>query len=78
MAISPSQFPPSRAPSVVDDDADYQYAWTWGDIDVPIPRWLAEIVEVPLIVRWELFLIGVCAGLILAAIAVLIGFTSAA
>ena len=35
-----------------------------------MPRWLGEIVEVPLVVRLELVLFGVCTGLILAALAV--------
>ncbi len=67
--------PPSH---VIDDDEDYEYYWSAGGVDFRIPRWLAEIVDVPLVVRWELFLIGVCVGLILAALAVLIAFASAA
>jgi hypothetical protein len=62
---------------VIDDDDDYEYYWSAGGLDVRIPRWLAEILDVPLLVRWELLLIGVCAGLILAALAVLIAFYSA-
>lgn len=67
--------PPSH---VIDDDEDYEYYWSTGGVDFRIPRWLAEIVDVPLVVRWELFLIGVCFGLILAALAVLIAFAMAA
>lgn len=62
---------------VIDDDEDYDYYWDIGGLDVRIPRWLGEILEVPLLVRWELFLFGVCTGLILAALAVLIAFYSA-
>jgi hypothetical protein len=59
---------------VIDDDGDYEYFWSRGDVDVPIPRWLAEIVDVPGIVRLEIFLIGVCTGLVVAAVALLIAF----
>ncbi len=62
---------------VVDDDGDYQYYWSGGGLEIPIPRWLAEIVDVPLIVRLEIFLFGVCAGLVIAALAVVIAFYSA-
>lgn len=62
---------------VIDDDDDYEYFWSAGGVDFRIPRWLAEILDVPLLVRWELFLFGLCAGLILAALAVLIAFYSA-
>lgn len=62
---------------VVDDDEDYEYYWSAGGVDFRIPRWLGEILDVPLLVRWELFLFGVCTGLILAALAVLIAFYSA-
>ena len=75
MAYSPTQYRPGQ--HVTDDDGDYQYYWTWGDLDIAIPRWLAEIVEVPLIVRWEIFLIGVCSGLVIAATVFLIAFFSA-
>ena len=62
---------------VFDDDEDYEYFWSAGGVDFRIPRWLGEILDVPLLVRWELFLFGVCTGLILAALAVLIAFYSA-
>lgn len=62
---------------VNDDDDDYEYFWSAGGVEFRIPRWLGEILEVPLVVRWELFLFGVCTGLILAALAVLIAFYSA-
>lgn len=62
---------------VIDDDDDYDYFWSAGGIDFRIPRWLGEILDVPLLVRWEIFLFGVCVGLILAALAVLIAFYSA-
>lgn len=77
MAVNPQQLPPGQATRHIDDDSDYSYYWSFGDVDVPIPRWLAEILDVPLIVRWELFLFGFCAGLIAAAVAVLIAFFSA-
>lgn len=60
-----------------DDDEDYEYFWSAGGVEFRIPRWLGEILDVPLLVRWELFLFGVCTGLILAALAVLIAFYSA-
>jgi len=69
-----SPAPLADAPRVIDDDGDYEYFWTRGDVDVPIPRWLAEIVDVPGIVRLEIFLIGVCTGLVVAAVALLIAF----
>ena len=62
---------------VVDDDEDYDYYWSAGGVEFRIPRWLGEILDVPLLVRWEIFLFGVCTGLILAALAVLIAFYSA-
>lgn len=67
--------PPSH---VIDDDEGYEYYWSAGGVDFRIPRWLAEIVDVPLVVRWEIFLVGVCTGLIIAALAVLIAFAVAA
>lgn len=72
-SISPPA-PYTTAPRVIDDDADYEYFWSRGGVDVPIPRWLAEIVDVPGIVRLEIFLIGVCTGLVVAAVALLIAF----
>ena len=66
--------PPTR---VFDDDDDYEYYWTAAGVDFRIPRWLGEILDVPLLVRWELFLFGVCTGLILAAVALTIAFYSA-
>lgn len=65
--------PPQAPPRVYDDDDDYQYYW----FDIPIPRWLGEIVEIPLLVRFEIFFAGVCTGLIIAALAVLIGYSAA-
>jgi hypothetical protein len=59
---------------VVDDDDDYEYFWSRGGVDFRIPRWLAEIVDVPVIVRLEIFLIGVCTGLVVAAIALIVAF----
>ena len=64
-------------PRVVDDDGDYEYFWSGGGLEIRIPRWLAEIVDVPLIVRIEIFMIGVCSGLLIAALAVVIAFYSA-
>lgn len=72
-----SAAPPQPAPRVVDDNDDYEYFWSSGGVDFRIPRWLAEIVEVPLMVRIEIFMVGVCTGLIVAAIAVAIAFYSA-
>ena len=77
MAANPQQIPPRQAPYIMEDDSDYAYYWSFGDLDVPIPRWLAEILDVPLVVRWELFLVGFCAGLVAAAVSVLIAFFSA-
>jgi len=71
--ISPP-VPYTDAPRVVDDEEDYEYFWSLGGADFRIPRWLAEIVDVPLILRLEIFLIGVCTGLVLAAIVLLIAF----
>lgn len=76
MAYDPYQ-PPSRPPRAYDDDGDYQYYWSFVGLDIPIPHWLAEIMDVPLIVRWEIFLIGLCAGLVIAAFAVFVAFISA-
>jgi len=70
----PKDPPPPR---VIEDEDDYQYYWSTGGVDIPVPRWLAEILDVPLMVRIEIFLVGVCVGLILAAIAVIISFYSA-
>ena len=64
-------------PRVIDDDDDYEYFWSGGGLEIRIPRWLAEIVDVPLIVRIEIFMIGVCSGLVVAALAVVIAFYSA-
>lgn len=68
---------PPHAPPPVTDDDDYQYYWSSAGVDIPIPRWLGEIVEVPLAVRLEIFFVGVCVGLIIAAIAVLVGYFAA-
>lgn len=65
-------------PRVIDDDDDYEYFWSSNaGTEIPIPRWLAEILDVPMIVRVEIFLVGVCTGLIIAAVAVLVAFFSA-
>lgn len=77
MAMHSPQPPSHRPPRAFDDDGDYQYYWSFVGLDIPIPRWLAEIVDVPLIVRWEIFLVGVCTGLVIAAAAVLVAFLSA-
>ncbi len=69
---SPAQYSPH-----VDDDDDYSYVWSAGALEIPIPRWLAEIMEVNVWVRLELLLIGFCMGLIVAVVAVLIGFSAA-
>lgn len=66
---------PSAPAGLADDD--YEYFWSAGGAEFRIPRWLGEIIEVPLVVRLEVFLFGVCTGLILAALAVLIAFYSA-
>ena len=76
MAYDPYQ-PPSRPPRAYDDDGEYEFFWSIAGLDIPIPRWLAEIMDVPLIVRWEIFLIGVCTGLVIAAVTVLIAFLRA-
>ncbi len=69
--VSPP-IPYAPSPSTVADDDDYDYFCTVGGLDVPIPHWLAEILEVPAMVRVEIFLFGLCTGLILAAVAVLL------
>jgi hypothetical protein len=74
--ISPP-VPYADASRVVDDDDDYAYFWTLAGLDVPIPRWLAEIVDVPLMLRLEIFLAGFCAGLLVAAVTLLIAFVVA-
>jgi hypothetical protein len=76
-AASDSPREPMSSSHVIDDGEDYEYYWSAAGVDFRIPRWLAEIIDVPLVVRWELFLIGVCTGLILAALAVLIAFYTA-
>ena len=68
---SPSPYTPQR------DDDDYDYVWSAGALEVPVPRWLAEIIEVNIWVRLELLLIGFCLGLIVAMVAVVIGFSAA-
>jgi len=68
---------PAGQPRAYDDDGDYAYYWTLAGLDIPIPRWLAEIVDVPLVVRWEIFLVGLVTGLVLAAAVVGIAFFSA-
>ena len=73
MAAIPSE----PTPRVIDDDDDYEYFWSGGGLEIRIPRWLAEIVDVPLIVRIEIFMIGVCSGLLIAALAVVVAFYSA-
>lgn len=70
-----SQELPSAPQRLVDDD--YEYFWSAGGVEFRIPRWLGEIIEVPLVVRLEVFLFGVCTGLILAALSVLVAFYSA-
>lgn len=77
MQLQSPQPPTHGAPRAYDDDGDYEYYWSFAGLDIPIPRWLAEIVDVPLIVRWEIFLIGVCSGLVIGALAVLIAYLSA-
>lgn len=72
-AISPPD-PYAPARRVAADEGDYDYFWSRGGVDIPIPRWLAEIVEVPLMVRLEIFLAGICTGLVVAAVAALVGF----
>lgn len=69
--------PPRGASRAYDDDGDYDYFWSVAGLDIPVPRWLAEILDVPLVVRWEIFLVGVCTGLVVAAITVLVAFLSA-
>ena len=63
----------ARPPEAAEAD-DYSYVWSRGGLEIPVPNWLADIAEVPLTVRLELFLVGVCVGVILAAIATLFGF----
>lgn len=67
-------FPSTPPQGIVEDDGDFEYFYSLGGVDIPIPRWLAEIVDVPTIVRVEIFLIGVCTGLILAALALFVSF----
>jgi len=71
--VSPP-IPYAPSPSTVADDDDYDYFWTVGGIDVPIPRWWAEIIDVQPMVRVEIFLFGLCSGLFIAAAAVLLAF----
>lgn len=71
---SPAPYSPQRD---VGDDDDFSYVWSAGDLEIPIPRWLAEIMEVNVWVRLELVLIGFCLGLIVAMVAVIIGFSAA-
>jgi len=76
----PTMTPPAPytpAGRVVDDETEYQYYWSRGGVDIPIPRWLAEIMDVPFMVRLEIFFIGLCLGLVIAALAFVIGFFSA-
>lgn len=76
--MAPSSPAPSAPePRVADDDDEYDYYWSPGGLDIRVPRWLAEILDVPLAVRLEIFLVGVCAGLIMGAIAVLVAFYTA-
>ncbi|MFP5364528.1 MAG: hypothetical protein ACLGI5_17565 [Thermoleophilia bacterium] len=75
--VSTPELPSTPPGRVVDDDGDYEYYWSAGGLDFRVPRWLAEILDVPLIVRWELFLVGLCTGLVIAAVTVLIAFLSA-
>ncbi|HEV2059889.1 MAG TPA: hypothetical protein VGR11_11070 [Solirubrobacteraceae bacterium] len=70
-----SQDSPITPQRLVDDD--YEYFWSAGGVEFRIPRWLGEIIEVPLLVRLEVFLFGVCTGLILAALSVVVAFYSA-
>jgi hypothetical protein len=57
-----------------DDDVDYQYFWTRGDVDVPIPLWIAEILELRRGLAVELFLAGLFVGIVVVGLAVLVGF----
>ena len=77
MAAHPPWIPSGPGARAVHDEGDYDYYWSVAGFDIPIPRWLAEIIEVPLIVRFEIFFVGVCTGLLLALAAVLIAFFSA-
>lgn len=72
-----SSVPPDPPPRVVDDDGEYEYFWSGGGLEILIPRWLAEILDVPAMVRLEIFMIGLCSGLIVAAIVVVVAFYSA-
>jgi len=67
----------SSPPRSSTDDSDYEYVWSAGDFELPIPRWLAEILEIPLMVRLEIFMIGAIVGLVVAGAAVLIGMYAA-
>jgi hypothetical protein len=77
MAAQQPWIPPDPGARAVHDERDYDYYWSVAGLDIPIPRWLAEIIDVPLVVRFEIFLVGVCTGLLLALAAVLIAFFSA-
>ncbi len=75
-AISPPA-PYATPGGGTDDDDDFDYVWSRGGVDLPVPRWLGELLDVPFAVRLELVLIGVCIGLVIAAVAVVVGFYSA-
>ncbi|MDQ3722138.1 MAG: hypothetical protein M3376_03515 [Actinomycetota bacterium] len=60
------------------DDDDYEYVWSAGGLDLPLPRWLADIVDVQPMVRLEIFLFGLCAGLVIALITLFAAFYFAA
>gem|GEM_PF-4213399 len=77
MSAIPPPVPYTPATRVVDDDVDYEYFWSRGGLDIPIPQWIAEIVDVPWMVRLEIFLGGICIGLVLAVIGLIVGFAIA-
>lgn len=66
--------PSGSHPRVFDEDADYEYFWSPGGLDIRIPRWIAEIMDVPFLVRLEILLGGVIIGLVLACAGMLVGF----
>ena len=76
--ISPPAFEPAPARVADDGTREYDYFWSRGDLDIRIPRWVAEIMEVPAIVRLEIFMFGLCIGLCVAAGAILFGLYLAA
>lgn len=64
----------SAAPLPTTAPDEYEYVWSVGGIDRAVPDWLVELLEHPSARQLEMFLFGAMTGLILSALAVLIGF----